>query len=251
MGLTPVRRAGADGAPAGRRVLRGGGDAARSDRRRNASRTSSRARCCATCTTHGLDARDPGQRRGRWPSSCGSSTRGRSAASRPRRSTRDRAAPTSRPPTSIAEARDAAGERRRRDRGDRAGRSSSASPKQAEQLRAGKTSLMGFFVGQVMKETKGAANPQLVNDVLKKRLGLGVSRGLASRACQAASGRARAPHRRRQRRARRDAPRRADERRALGREGRVEHDRGRHRVARRRGAGHRAGAAGSTSRSST
>jgi aspartyl-tRNA(Asn)/glutamyl-tRNA(Gln) amidotransferase subunit B len=46
-------------------------------------------------------------------------------------------------------------------------------PKQAEQLRAGKASLMGFFVGQVMKDTKGAANPQLVNDLLKKRLGLG------------------------------------------------------------------------------
>jgi aspartyl-tRNA(Asn)/glutamyl-tRNA(Gln) amidotransferase subunit B len=47
------------------------------------------------------------------------------------------------------------------------------SPKQAEQLRAGKASLMGFFVGQVMKETEGAANPQLVNDLLKQRLGLG------------------------------------------------------------------------------
>ena len=47
------------------------------------------------------------------------------------------------------------------------------SPRQAEQLRAGKTNLMGFFVGQVMKATKGAANPQLVNDVLKKLLGLG------------------------------------------------------------------------------
>lgn len=45
-------------------------------------------------------------------------------------------------------------------------------PKQAEQLRAGKAALMGYFVGQVMKETKGAANPQLVNDVLKKLLGL-------------------------------------------------------------------------------
>ncbi len=47
-----------------------------------------------------------------------------------------------------------------------------ASPKQAEQLRAGKTSLMGYFVGQVMKETKGSANPQLVNELLKKALGL-------------------------------------------------------------------------------
>jgi aspartyl-tRNA(Asn)/glutamyl-tRNA(Gln) amidotransferase subunit B len=45
--------------------------------------------------------------------------------------------------------------------------------KQAEQLRAGKTNLLGFFVGLVMKETKGAANPQLVNDVLKKLLGIG------------------------------------------------------------------------------
>jgi aspartyl-tRNA(Asn)/glutamyl-tRNA(Gln) amidotransferase subunit B len=53
------------------------------------------------------------------------------------------------------------------------GRVIERSPKQAEQLRAGKASLMGFFVGQVMKESKGAANPQLVNDLLKKRLGLG------------------------------------------------------------------------------
>jgi aspartyl-tRNA(Asn)/glutamyl-tRNA(Gln) amidotransferase subunit B len=46
-------------------------------------------------------------------------------------------------------------------------------PKQAEQLRAGKGALLGFFVGQVMKETKGAANPALVNERLKKLLGLG------------------------------------------------------------------------------
>ncbi len=45
-------------------------------------------------------------------------------------------------------------------------------PKQADQLKAGKTNLMGFFVGQVMKETKGSANPQLVNDVLKRLLAL-------------------------------------------------------------------------------
>jgi aspartyl-tRNA(Asn)/glutamyl-tRNA(Gln) amidotransferase subunit B len=45
-------------------------------------------------------------------------------------------------------------------------------PKQAEQLRSGKTAVMGFFVGQVMKETKGSANPQLVNDALKRILGL-------------------------------------------------------------------------------
>jgi aspartyl-tRNA(Asn)/glutamyl-tRNA(Gln) amidotransferase subunit B len=46
------------------------------------------------------------------------------------------------------------------------------SPKQAEQLRSGKTAVMGFFVGQVMKETKGAANPLLVNDIIKKLLGI-------------------------------------------------------------------------------
>jgi aspartyl-tRNA(Asn)/glutamyl-tRNA(Gln) amidotransferase subunit B len=48
-----------------------------------------------------------------------------------------------------------------------------ANPKQAEQLRAGKAALLGFFVGQVMKETRGAANPQLVNDTLRRLLGVG------------------------------------------------------------------------------
>jgi aspartyl-tRNA(Asn)/glutamyl-tRNA(Gln) amidotransferase subunit B len=45
-------------------------------------------------------------------------------------------------------------------------------PKQAEQIRGGKLGLLGFFVGQVMKETKGSANPQVVNESLKKVLGL-------------------------------------------------------------------------------
>jgi Asp-tRNA(Asn)/Glu-tRNA(Gln) amidotransferase B subunit len=31
---------------------------------------------------------------------------------------------------------------------------------------------MGFFVGQVMKETKGSASPQIVNDTIKRLLGL-------------------------------------------------------------------------------
>ena len=43
--------------------------------------------------------------------------------------------------------------------------------KQAEQYRAGKTGVLGFFVGQVMKATKGSANPQLVNETLKRLLG--------------------------------------------------------------------------------
>jgi len=43
-------------------------------------------------------------------------------------------------------------------------------PKQVEQYRAGKTTLKGFFVGQVMKKTKGQANPALVNELLEKKL---------------------------------------------------------------------------------
>lgn len=46
-----------------------------------------------------------------------------------------------------------------------------ANPKQVEQYRGGKTATMGWFVGQVMKATSGQANPQLVQDVLKKELG--------------------------------------------------------------------------------
>jgi aspartyl-tRNA(Asn)/glutamyl-tRNA(Gln) amidotransferase subunit B len=45
-----------------------------------------------------------------------------------------------------------------------------ASPKQLEQYRAGKTSLFGFFVGQVMKSSGGRANPQVVNKILKEAL---------------------------------------------------------------------------------
>jgi aspartyl-tRNA(Asn)/glutamyl-tRNA(Gln) amidotransferase subunit B len=46
-----------------------------------------------------------------------------------------------------------------------------ASPKQLEQYRAGKTTMKGFFVGQVMKATKGQANPAVVNELLDKKLG--------------------------------------------------------------------------------
>jgi aspartyl-tRNA(Asn)/glutamyl-tRNA(Gln) amidotransferase subunit B len=45
-----------------------------------------------------------------------------------------------------------------------------ANPKQLEQYRAGRTQLIGFFVGQVMKASGGKANPQAVNDILKKKL---------------------------------------------------------------------------------
>lgn len=43
-------------------------------------------------------------------------------------------------------------------------------PKEVERLKAGDEKLVGFFVGQVMKATKGKANPQVVNDLLKKKL---------------------------------------------------------------------------------
>ena len=45
-----------------------------------------------------------------------------------------------------------------------------ANPGQLEQYREGKEKLFGFFVGQVMKATKGKANPTLVNEILKKML---------------------------------------------------------------------------------
>lgn len=45
-----------------------------------------------------------------------------------------------------------------------------ANPKQLEQYRAGKKTMIGFFVGQVMKASSGQANPQLVNELLAKKL---------------------------------------------------------------------------------
>ncbi len=43
-------------------------------------------------------------------------------------------------------------------------------PKEVERYRAGEEKLLGFFVGQVMKLTKGKASPQVVNELLKKKL---------------------------------------------------------------------------------
>jgi aspartyl-tRNA(Asn)/glutamyl-tRNA(Gln) amidotransferase subunit B len=45
-----------------------------------------------------------------------------------------------------------------------------ANPKQVEDYRKGKEKLFGFFVGEVMKQTKGKANPKLVNELLRKKL---------------------------------------------------------------------------------
>ena len=46
-----------------------------------------------------------------------------------------------------------------------------ANADEVQAYRSGKTKLLGFFVGQVMRETKGKANPQVVNEVLKSKLG--------------------------------------------------------------------------------
>ena len=45
-----------------------------------------------------------------------------------------------------------------------------ANPDQVNAYKGGKDRLFGFFVGQVMKETQGKANPKSVNDILKRFL---------------------------------------------------------------------------------
>jgi aspartyl-tRNA(Asn)/glutamyl-tRNA(Gln) amidotransferase subunit B len=45
-----------------------------------------------------------------------------------------------------------------------------ANPAQVEQYRSGKTQLLGFFVGQMMKQTRGQGNPKLINELLKEQL---------------------------------------------------------------------------------
>ncbi|MBC2745122.1 MAG: Asp-tRNA(Asn)/Glu-tRNA(Gln) amidotransferase subunit GatB [Desulfosarcina sp.] len=44
-------------------------------------------------------------------------------------------------------------------------------PDEVERYRGGQKKLMGFFVGQAMKETKGKANPKIVNEILREKLG--------------------------------------------------------------------------------
>ena len=43
-------------------------------------------------------------------------------------------------------------------------------PDKVKEYKSGKEKLFGFFVGQAMKDSNGKANPQLVNDILKKKL---------------------------------------------------------------------------------
>lgn len=46
-----------------------------------------------------------------------------------------------------------------------------ANPKQVEQYKAGKTAVAGFLVGQIMKASRGQANPQMAQELLKAKLG--------------------------------------------------------------------------------
>ena len=46
-----------------------------------------------------------------------------------------------------------------------------ANPSQVEELRGGKEKVLGFLVGQVMKASKGKANPGVVNKLLKEKIG--------------------------------------------------------------------------------
>ena len=52
-----------------------------------------------------------------------------------------------------------------------AGEIIAANPKQVEQYKSGKTAVLGFLVGQVMKASRGQANPTVVSEVLRKKLG--------------------------------------------------------------------------------
>jgi aspartyl-tRNA(Asn)/glutamyl-tRNA(Gln) amidotransferase subunit B len=45
-----------------------------------------------------------------------------------------------------------------------------SNPDEVSRYRGGKTNLMGFFVGQALKETKGKANPKVVTQILQERL---------------------------------------------------------------------------------
>ena len=45
-----------------------------------------------------------------------------------------------------------------------------ANPEQVEQFKAGKEKVLGFFVGQCMKASKGKANPEQLNKLIRDKL---------------------------------------------------------------------------------
>ena len=95
---------------------------------------------------------------------------GKIAKDRPRRCC-SREATRRRPARAGSRRAACAGDRRRRDRAAPSTPSSRPIPDKAEQATT-KPGMLGWFVGQVMKETGGKANPQAVRDTLKRRLGL-------------------------------------------------------------------------------
>jgi len=46
-----------------------------------------------------------------------------------------------------------------------------ANADKVNEYQAGKSKMFGFFVGQVMKKSKGQANPQMVNELIRERIG--------------------------------------------------------------------------------
>jgi aspartyl-tRNA(Asn)/glutamyl-tRNA(Gln) amidotransferase subunit B len=64
-----------------------------------------------------------------------------------------------------------------------------ANPKQVEQFRKGKTATFSWLFGQVMKASGGQANPQMVQEVLKRELGQPAGAGLAGASFDASPGR--------------------------------------------------------------
>ena len=84
---------------------------------------------------------------------------------------RDRLERGRRPARGRGAARATPGHRHRRDREAAVDEIIAANPDKVEQAKA-KPTLLGWFVGQVMKATGGKANPQAVNEMLKRKLGI-------------------------------------------------------------------------------
>ena len=128
-------------------------------------------RCCATCARAGPRRRRSRSRRRRSPSCCALVDDGHDQRQAGQGGLRgDRAAPSALAGATLVRERGMArAQRRGRDRGGRRARSSPRTRSRSRSYRAGKTALLGFFVGQVMKQTGGSASPAVVNNVLQAR----------------------------------------------------------------------------------
>ena len=116
---------------------------------------------------------DPRARRRRRARRSSIAARERDPARGVRRGDRARAATTASAPSRTSSRRPSRTVRARADRR----RVLAANPGQVEAYRGGKEGLLGFFVGQVMKETSGKADPRVVNELLRAKLGDDYRRG--------------------------------------------------------------------------